>query len=85
VAYHGPMALTFRDFISEAPATCTPQGHFVARVKQDAELSGVSSWPQLRDCLKASRAGRPTIKVALAVWKAYEMAGGMPEGRREII
>jgi len=68
------MALTFRAFINEAPAKHTPQGDFIAWAKDDAELSGASSWPELRDQLKASRAGRPAIKAALDVWKAYEVA-----------
>jgi hypothetical protein len=68
------MALTFRAFISDAPATYTPPGDFIAWAKDDAELSGASSWPELRDHLKASRAGRLAIKVALDVWKAYEVA-----------
>jgi hypothetical protein len=68
------VALTFRAFINEVPATYTPQGDFIAKAKADADLSRVSSWPELRDHLKASRAGRPAIKVALDVWKAYEAA-----------
>jgi hypothetical protein len=68
------MALTFRAFINQVPATSTPQDDFIALAKEHAWLSGASSWPELRDYLKASRTSRPAIKVALDVWKAYEAA-----------
>jgi hypothetical protein len=68
------MALTFNAFIAGAPASDTSMGDFIADAKEDVNFPDVAAWAEVRDYLKATRAGRAAIRAALEAWKSYEVA-----------